>query len=292
MRPLQAWLAAIRPKTLGLSVSPVILGTALAVAQGHPFRPLPFVLALLAALLIQMGTNLHNDVADFRKGIDDDQRSGPPRATAQGWLSPRAVSRGAALAFGLALLLGVVLVWLGGWPIFWLGLASLVAGAAYSGGPWPISALPLGELFVFLFFGLVAVGGSHYLQSGHFDSQALVAGALLGLPAAAVLVVNNLRDRRGDARHGRRTLAVLLPPWASRVLYTVLVGSAFALLPWLLGLDWTLSIPGLLLPFAVATIRRLWRAEEGAAFNGVLAATARLQLGLGLATALALLLSG
>ena len=231
MSPLAAWLAAIRPRTLGLSVSPVLLGTALAFAETGRVHAGVFLATLLAALLIQIGTNPHNDVADFLRGTDTPERLGPARATAQGWLSPQAVSRAAILAFALALVAGLFLAWVGGWPIVVLGLVSLAAGAAYSGGPWPLSSLPVGELFVFLFFGVVAVAGSHYLQTGYWSAAALLGGAILGLPAAAVLLVNNFRDRHGDARAGRRTLAILLPAPGSHRAYAVMMLAPFALLP-------------------------------------------------------------
>jgi len=279
----------MRPKTLGLSVSPVLVGTALAVAEEYPFRPLPFLLALIAAMLIQIGTNLHNDVVDFRKGTDGSDRLGPPRATAQGWLSPEAVAHGAWSAFGLAFLLGIGLAVLGGWPIVVLGLAALAAGAAYSGGPRPISTLPLGELFVFLFFGLVAVGGSYYLQTGQISFAALVAGAIVGLPAAAVLVVNNYRDRTTDARVGRRTLAVLLPAWGSRWEYALLLFTPFLLLPALFNGSSLSLLPAVLTVPAFYLTVRLFRGGDGRALNSILAGTAGLQLLLGLITSLSLL---
>jgi len=290
MSPLSAWIAAIRPKTLGLSLSPVLAGSALAFADTGSFRPLSFLAALAAALLIQVGTNLHNDVADFRRGTDGRDRLGPPRATARGWLAPAAVERGAWLAFFLAFLAGIYLAWVGGWPIVVLGLASLAAGAAYSGGPRPLSSLPVGELFVLLFFGLAAVGGSYYLQSGTLHGRALLAGVVLGLPAAAVLVVNNYRDREGDARSGRRTLAVLLPPAGSRLEYALLMLLPFAGLPLLLEPPWLL-LPLLPLPFVVGLVRELWRSVPGPALNAVLARTARMQLLLGLLLAAAFWLS-
>ena len=289
MTPFSAWVAAIRPKTLGLSVSPVLVGTALAVSERGELRPLPFLLALGAAMFIQAGTNLHNDVADFRKGADGDDRLGPPRATAQGWLSAEKVERGAWLAFGLAFLLGIGLVFFGGWPIVILGMVSLAAGAAYSGGPWPLSSLPLGELFVFLFFGLAAVGGSYYLQTDTLSIDALLAGTIMGLPAAAVLVVNNYRDRRSDRRAGRRTLAVLLTGRASRWEYALLLVVPFLLLPWLFDGDRLFVLPGLLLLPALVLVMRLFRATDGATLNRLLAATAGLQLLLGLALSLTLL---
>ena len=289
MRPAAAWLSAIRPKTLGLSVSPVLVGTALAVADGGGFRPVPFLLALAAAMFIQIGTNLHNDAADFRKGTDGADRVGPPRATAQGWLSPEVVERAAWMAFASAFLLGIGLAVIGGWPIVLLGLASLAAGAAYSGGPWPLSSQPVGELFVFLFFGLAAVGGSYYLQTGTFGGRALLAGAIMGLPAAAVLVVNNYRDRFTDERAGRRTLAVLLPERGSRWEYAAFLVAPFLLLPLLFDGGRFLLLPGLLLIPAFMLVVRLFRARGGPALNELLARTASFQLVLGLLLGVALL---
>ncbi len=290
MRPAAAWLAAVRPKTLGLSVSPVLAGTALAHAETGAFRPLVFLATLAAALLIQAGTNLHNDVADFRRGTDRPDRLGPPRATARGWLSPEAVERGARLAFLLAFLVGIYLAWQGGWPVVLLGLASRAAATTYSGGPRPLSGLPVGELFVFLFFGLAAVGGSYYLQAGGLSGRALLAGAFLGLPAAAVLVVNNYRDREGDRRAGRRTLGVLLPPAGSRWLHGLLMLGPFLLLPWLLP-GWRALVPLPALPPVLRLIGRMRRAR-GADLNDLLAATARLQTLLGVLLAVAFLLPG
>ncbi|BAN68601.1 1,4-dihydroxy-2-naphthoate octaprenyltransferase [endosymbiont of unidentified scaly snail isolate Monju] len=287
MSPLAAWLAAIRPRTLGLSVSPVLLGTALAFAETGRVHAGVFLATLLAALLIQIGTNLHNDVADFLRGTDTPERLGPARATAQGWLSPQAVSRAAVLAFALALVAGLFLAWVGGWPIVVLGLVSLAAGAAYSGGPWPLSSLPVGELFVFLFFGVLAVAGSHYLQTGYWSAAALLGGAILGLPAAAVLLLNNFRDRHGDARAGRRTLAILLPAPGSHRAYAVMMLAPFALLPGLLAWPaWLL--PMLLLPWAWRLTRDFWHAPDGRALNPVLARTARFQFWLGVSVAVSL----
>ncbi len=290
MTPFRAWLAAIRPKTLALSVSPVLVGTALAFFEKGTFLPLPFFAALAAALLIQAGTNLHNDVADFRRGTDSGDRIGPPRATAEGWLSPEAVVHGAMAAFAAAFCLGIYLAWVGGWPIVAMGLASLAAGAAYSGGPRPLSSLPVGEFFVLLFFGLVAVAGSYYLQAGGVNGSVLLAGVVVGLPAAAVLTVNNYRDRDSDARAGRRTLSVLLPPAGSRLLYPFLMLSPFPLLILLLPRSWWL-LPLLALLPALAAIRDMARLPVGPALNGVLARTAAVQFLLGLLLSAALVLA-
>ncbi len=278
MSPFATWLAAIRPKTLGLSVSPVLVGTCLAWAERGELQLLPALAALLAAMCIQIGTNLHNDAADARKGTDTPDRLGPPRATAQGWLSATSVQRGAMLAFICAFVLGIYLVFVGGWPILLLGLVSLLAGAAYSGDPWPISATPLGELFVFLFFGLGATVGSYYLQTGQISLAALLTGSMLGLFAAAVLVVNNYRDRQTDARSGRKTLAVLLPAKASQVEYALLLLLPFLLLFYLYIAGLVSWLPGLLLPVALYLIIRVFTLPVGKELNRLLADTARFQL--------------
>jgi len=271
------WLAAIRPKTLGLSVSPVLLGTVLAWSEQGVLHWLPALAALLAAMAIQIGTNLHNDAADHLKGTDTPDRLGPPRASALGLLDPRQVKRAAFLAFGLAFALGIYLVFQGGWPILLLGLASLAAGAAYSGGPWPISESPLGELFVWLFFGLGAVGGSYWLQTGQLSWTLLPPAAALGAFAAAVLVVNNYRDKYTDARAGRKTLAVLLPPAASRLAYALLMLGPF-LLP---GILWQDAFRWWLLPALLAALYLVWlmyHTPHGRQLNALLGLTARFQL--------------
>lgn len=278
MSSFKVWLSAIRPKTLGLSVSPVLVGTCLAWSEKGELQIIPALAALLAAMCIQIGTNLHNDVIDSLKGTDTPDRLGPTRVTALGLLSADAVQRGALIAFGLAFLLGIYLVAVGGWPIMVLGLVSLAAAAAYSGGPWPISASPLGELFVFLFFGLGATGGSYYLQTGQLGLSALVSGSMLGLFAAAVLVVNNYRDRQTDAQAGRKTLAVLTSPGTSQVEYALLLllPFLFLLFLWLEGkVSW---LPFLLVVVVIWLIGQMAFLPVGKALNRLLAATARFQL--------------
>lgn len=272
----QVWWIAIRPRTLPLAASPVLVGIALAWSEGAAPRWLVALATLLAALLIQIGTNLHNDAADHERGNDRADRLGPLRVTAAGWASANTVRHAAHLAFTLAFVLGVYLAAIGGWPIVIVGLASLAAGVAYSGGPRPISHSPFGELFVLLFFGLVAVGGSHYLQSGDLTRRALLAGFAIGLPAAAVLLINNLRDRAGDLAAGRRTLAAVIGSHASRRLHGALMLLPFALLPFF-ALRPTAWLALLALPATLAVIRRCHQAE-GSAFNRVLADTARAQL--------------
>lgn len=289
--PRQAWWLALRPKTLSVSIAPVLVGSALAFAETAAWLAWPALLAALSAVLIQIGTNLYNDVADFERGADTPDRLGPPRATAMGWLAGAAVRRAAWLAFALAFLLGVALVVRGGWPIVAIGLASLAAGWAYTGGPRPIAYTPFGEGFVLAFFGLAAVGGSYYLQTLSLSPAALVAALMLGAFAAAVISVNNTRDLATDARAGKRTLAVHLGRAGMNRVFAAELALPFLLLPLLAALSgrgaW-LALPGLAVLPAFRLCRRFRGEPPGPGFNALLAATARLQaifaglLGLGL----------
>ncbi len=274
---LRAWLMATRPKTLTLSLAPVAVGAALAHAAGGAMRWSAVVVALLASAAIQIGTNLHNDAADFFRGADGPDRLGPLRVTAAGLLGASEVERGAALSFALAALSGLYLVWLGGAPILLLGLASILCGWAYSSGPKPISHTPLAEIFVLAFFGVAAVGGTCWLAAGRLDSAALIGGAALGLFAAAVLLVNNHRDRIEDARNGRKMLAILLGPQGSGALYAGLMLAPFALLAPLGQLlpSRPLWIALAALPFSLALVRRFLREPVGPGLNLILAQTAR-----------------
>lgn len=272
-----AWLLATRPKTLPLAAAPVVVGTAWAYGETACYRPDVLVAALVVSLAIQVGTNLHNDAADGRRGADrPGERLGPPRATASGWLSARAVMVGAVAAFAVALAAGLYLATVGGWPVLLVGAASLAAAVGYSAGPLPISRTAFGEVFAWLFFGVVAVAGTAWLHTAALAPGALLAGAVVGLPAAAVLVVNNTRDRASDAANGRRTFAVLFGPAASRWQYGLCLLVPVAAAPWLgPGAGW----PGALaVAFAVPLVRRFRRMEPGPGMNDVLAATARFQL--------------
>ena len=282
-----AWFLACRPKTLSVSLSPVLVGTAIAWHDTAHLLWLPFLAAALGAALIQIGTNLFNDAGDFLRGTDTPNRLGPRRATAEGWLTPDAVKTGAWLAFALAFLCGTYLVYHGGWPIVAIGLASLAAGWAYTGGPKPIAYGPLGELFVLLFFGLAAVGGSYYLQTLTLSPFALAAGTLVGLHAAAVITVNNYRDRDEDARHAKNTLAVRLGRPRTRHLYAAEMLAPYALLASLGELGWRAALPLLALPLALGLVRRFYREAPGPAFNALLAATAGHQLAFALLLSLA-----
>lgn len=290
--PLRAWWMAARPATLFVAVVPVVVGTALAWRDAGTVDWQVAAVALAAAVFIQIGTNLFNDVGDYERGADGTDRLGPPRPTSLGWLSPADVRRAAATSFGLAMVLGAWLVAVGGWPIFAIGIASVAAGIAYTGGPKPIAYSATGELFVFLFFGLVATGGSYYLQAGTLSWPAVAAGAMLGAHAAAVLVVNNYRDLESDRRAGKITLAVRIGRPASRVEFAALVAAPFAMLPLFgraVGLGWPVFLPLAIAPFAAWLIRELARTPIGIGLNGVLKRTAVLELLFGLLLAAALL---
>lgn len=280
-----SWVLASRPRTLPVAVAPILVGSALAWAESTRFALDIFAVALLVALLIQIATNLHNDAADTRRGADDPAtRIGPARASAQGWLAPATVQRVAIVLFVTAFFCGLYLVSQSGWEILALGVICIFAGAAYSGGPWPIAYTCFGELFVWLFFGLAAVGGTYYLQAGgSLSTTALVAGSVVGLPAAAILVVNNTRDIHDDRRAGRRTFPVLFGVRASAAEYTLLLAVALPAALWLARpyLPWGLVVL-LALPWALGLVRRFFAARGGDDFNRLLAATARFQVGLAL----------
>ncbi len=203
----QAWILAVRPRTLSAGAAPVVAASGFAAADGV-FVQLPALAALAGALLIQIGTNLANDYYDFFKGGDTGERLGPVRVTQAGILPPRAVFRGMAVALGLATLTGVYLASVAGWPVIVIGLVSMLMAVCYTGGPYPLSYNGLGDVFVFVFFGLVATATTYYVQAQAWSADAILAGAGLGFFSTAMLVVNNLRDRETDGAAGKRTLAV------------------------------------------------------------------------------------
>ena len=282
MSPLHIWLMAARPRTLPAAVAPVLVGTALAATEGT-FRWLTFVAAMLGAVFIQVGTNLSNDYSDARRGADTEDRLGPVRVTAGGLVPPRQVLVATYVAFALAVLAGVYLIATAGWELLLVGAASILAGVLYTGGPRPYGYEGLGEVFVFLFFGVVAVTGSYFAQTERLTWEAFVLAVPVGLLAAAILVVNNVRDLETDRRAGKRTLAVRLGRARARTLYLAMVYGAFvcALLPWLLGSDelsaW-LALVVLALPLAVPVVVIVRSRTDGPSLNGALARTGMLQL--------------
>jgi 1,4-dihydroxy-2-naphthoate polyprenyltransferase len=267
---LSAWWLALRPWSFSISLAPVIVATGLAGPQAQVGLAM---VALLACLFIHAGTNLQNDVGDFRRGADRSGRLGPPRATTEGWLTARQVQAAATLCFALAVIPGAYLAVRGGWLIVAIGVASIAAGAAYTAGPRPVAYSGWGEAFVIVFFGFIALGGMYYLHTGTVSLAAVLAGAAVGLLAAAVLVVNNLRDIDSDRSVGKYTLAVRLGRRFAVREYAVLLLAPFVLSFWM---GW--FAPLLLLPWAIALALRVRREPVGAGLNAVLASTASLGL--------------
>lgn len=278
------WLLATRPKTLTAALVPIAVGTALAHARGFVLDWRISVLALVSVTFIQIGTNLVNDAIDFKKGADTEKRIGPKRVTQSGLLTPRQVMTGAFVCFALAMATGIPLVIAGGWVIVAIGLLSLLLAYGYTGGPFPLAYLGLGDLFVFLFFGLVAVGGIYFLQSGGWDLSAGVAGAQVGLLATVLIAINNLRDREGDVLVGKRTLAVRLGVTGSRAEILVLCVAPYVLnLYWLqFGLKMAVLLPFFTLPLALRLCLKVLLTAPGPEYNVLLGRAAGLQLLFGL----------
>ena len=286
----RVWLLAARPATLPAAVVPVLVGGAVAARLGS-FQPLPFLAALLASLLIQIGCNLANDYFDYRQGADTAARLGPTRVTQSGLVAPEAVWRATVLVFGLAAVLGLYLVWVGGWPILAIGLASIAAAVLYTGGPWPLGYHGLGDVVCFVFFGLVGVVGMVVLLAGSAPLAAWTAALPVAGLVTAILVVNNLRDIDTDRAAGKYTLAVFLGRRGTRIEYVLLLLLAYLVPPgwWLLGGGtawWWLT--WLTLPLAVPLVRLVLR-SQGPALNVGLKNTARLHLLFGILWAAALL---
>jgi 1,4-dihydroxy-2-naphthoate octaprenyltransferase len=285
---------AARVRTLPASVAPVLVGTSLALGAGH-FQALAFVAALLGAVFIQVGTNLSNDYSDARRGADSEDRLGPVRVTAGGLVPPKQVLVATYATFGLAVACGAYLVAVAGPELLAVGAASILAGVLYTGGPRPYGYEGLGEVFVFLFFGIVAVVGSYFVQVQELPWEAFVCAVPVGLLASAILVVNNLRDIDTDARAGKRTLAVRLGVRRTRALYTAMLAGAFASAPlcWALGsmTAWLLLSWGAI-PLALAVARTVRTRSDGPSLNAALARTGALQLIFCLLFAAGILASG
>jgi 1,4-dihydroxy-2-naphthoate polyprenyltransferase len=272
------WILASRPRTLPAAIAPVLVGTALAASEDE-FRVLPFLAAVVGSTFIQIGTNLSNDYSDARRGADTEDRLGPVRVTAGGLMPPRHVLVGTYLAFGIAVAAGLYLAAVAGWELLVVGAASILAGVLYTGGPRPYGYEGLGELFVFVFFGIVAVVGSYYVQTEELRWEAFALAVPVGLLSSAILVVNNVRDIDTDRRAGKRTLAVKLGRERARLLFTAMVVLSFAapvvtlalggLTPWLLV---TLAA----IPLAVPLIKTVSSRSDGPALNAALGGTGRL----------------
>lgn len=284
-------MLAARPKTLPAAAAPVVVGTAVAISEGV-FSFWPALAALLGALLIQIATNFANDVFDYKKGADTTERLGPLRVTQAGLLSPGQVMAGMWLTFGLAAVIGLYLVFVGGWPIVVIGLLSILAGIAYTGGPFPLGYNGLGDLFVFIFFGLVAVCGTYYVQALTVSAAAVWTAIPLGFLATAILVVNNLRDIDTDRAAGKKTMAVRLGRRGAQMEYLLLAGGSYLapLLMALLGVSsaWVL-LSWLSLPLLRPLLHLIFK-QKGRPLNQALAGTARLELVFSLLLALGLIL--
>jgi 1,4-dihydroxy-2-naphthoate octaprenyltransferase len=275
---LRLWALAARPRTLPAAVAPVLVGTALAISEDE-FRPLAFVAALIGSVFIQIGTNLANDYSDARRGADTEDRLGPVRVTAGGLMPPRRVLVGTYVAFAIAVLAGIYLAAVAGWELLLVGVASIAAGVLYTAGPRPYGYAGLGELFVFLFFGLVAVNGSYYVQTEELSWEAFALSLPVGLLAAAILVVNNVRDIDTDRRAGKRTLAVKLGRERARRLFAAMVALSFVVpvVIWLAGgLSAWLLLALAAVPLAVPLVRTVATRSDGPALNGALAGTGML----------------
>ena len=273
---MKNWLLAARLKTLAAAIAPVMLGSALAFHDGI-FHLFICLMTLLAAVLIQVGTNFANDVFDFQKGTDREDRLGPLRVTQTGLISPEQMKRAMWFTFVLAICVGFYLASIGGWPIVWIGLLSIIAGIAYTGGAYPLGYHGWGDVFVFIFFGLIAVPGTYYLQTDTVSSLSISMGAIIGMLSNAILVVNNLRDVDTDKLSGKRTLAVRLGKYFSKIQYSLLMLLPFILpiyLWWISENEISLLLTVFAIPLSFHLIKQIF-SLTGSDLNLVLSQTAR-----------------
>ena len=290
---LRVWVSALRPQTLAAGGIPVLIGAALAVYHER-FHGLSVAFCMAGALALQITSNFANDAFDYLKGADNSDRIGPARATQRGWVTPRQMLLTTGVAACVSLLIGLWLMQRGGLPIALIGIGGLICAVAYTGGPYPLGYLGLGDVLVFLFFGLAAVGGTVWVQAPHGELAPTVwlAACAAGALATAILVVNNLRDRHTDAASGKRTLAVRFGERAARWQWTTLVVGAYVCSLVAAWMDrepaWLATL--VTTPWAVRTGRAVWR-TDGADLNPLLGATARLELGYGLTLSVALLVA-
>ena len=276
---ISIWVGAARPKTLWASVAPVMMGSAMAF-KSDGMHLASALCALAGAVLIQIGTNFANDYFDFQTGVDTPDRLGPTRMVQAGWVRPETMRTATLLVFALALLPGAYLIWRAGWPLAVIGCLSILCGILYTAGPYPIGYVGLGEVFVVIFFGPVAVGGTYYAQTLELSVAALIAGLAPGLFSVAILTVNNLRDVHSDHRAGKRTLAVRFGVTFSKIEYLCCVAAA-CLIPVCLFVDGQRYVQGLMallvLGAAIPSIRTVF-VTEGAILNRVLENTGKLLL--------------
>jgi len=274
----QVWLLAARPKTLWAGIIPVIVGTIMAFEAGK-YHLISFFATLACAVLIQVGTNFANDLLDFQKGADNEAREGPMRVTQARLVTPHQMKVATITILALAFLVGIYLVWRAGWPILLIGLLSILFAVLYTGGPHPLAYMGLGDIFVLIFFGPVAVGGTYYIFAGHINRAVLLAGFALGMIATAILVVNNLRDVETDRRSGKKTLAVRFGGRFAKAEYLAMLSGA-TLLPIIIYLTegrhgWAILAALYIFP-AIPVIKKVFRSANGRVLNDALAGTARL----------------
>lgn len=272
---VQAWMLAIRPKTLPAGAVPIVLASALAYADGV-FKPLPALIALVCALGIQIATNFINEIYDFRKGADTADRLGPTRTVAAGIISEKTMITVSAALAASVFLLGLFLVAIGGWPILLVGMLSLLFAWAYTGGPFPIAYSGLGDVFVFIFFGLVAVGGTYFVQALTLPLSVLVAAAAPGALSVNILLVNNIRDIDTDRKVGKMTLPARIGAPAARGIYVFLTLLAYLVPLYMIGIGYSLwcLLSLLSIPLAIGMVQDLYR-SGGRELNKVLAGTGK-----------------
>lgn len=284
---MNPWILALRPKTLTAALVPILVATALVHASGIAVKWWVSVFALIASFFIQIATNLINDAIDFDKGADTDQRTGPKRVTQSGMISRRKVMVGAGVCLALAFAFGVPLVVEGGWPIAAIGVVSIALAYGYTGGPFPLAYMGLGDLFVILFFGVIGVMGTFFLHTGQWSELAAVAGLQVGFLATVLIAINNLRDSPEDVKVGKKTLAVRFGVKFSKIEIAVLcyapflMGMAYENRGWM----WAAYAPLIAVPLVSRLVRGIWAADPGPVMNRFLAMAAALHLLFGLALA-------
>jgi 1,4-dihydroxy-2-naphthoate octaprenyltransferase len=290
---INIWIEAARPKTLAAAFVPVLLGSTLAYSEAS-FNLAASAVAMLCAFLIQIGTNFANDYYDAKKGADTDSRIGFTRATATGLITPKVMMRATVVTMSLAFILGLYLVWHAGWVILVIGILSLIFGIAYTGGPYPLGYNGLGDVFVFIFFGIIAVMGTYYVNALHWSSLAFWVSIPAGALSTNILVINNLRDIETDKPAGKRTLGVIFGENALRWEYLVMILLSFAIPPHLFfrdNLRWIIFLPFITIPFAVKLIMSIWQERDKVNFNRILERTAQFMVLFGLLFSVGLIFS-
>lgn len=290
---IRYWILAARPKTLPAAVIPVIIGTSFAY-RDHSFDFIPALVALICAILIQIGTNFANDYYDYKKGTDDENRIGFKRATSSGWIAPDVMLKATKLTMLFAFILGLYLVWHAGIVVLVIGILSLIFGIVYTGGPYPLGYNGLGDVFVFIFFGIIAVMTTYYVQALDWSIDTFWASLAIGALSTNILVVNNLRDIETDAKTGKRTLGVMFGEVALKTEYTLMMAIAL-IIPLVLriwyGFDTLILLPILLLPGILFLLNTVWRFKDRKNLNDTLVKTAAFMTVYGLVLTVGILAS-